>query len=155
MSYRLDKIRYKDSLSTIVEIINVLQTPATLSTSPRIYNSRNYKCLIDYRASPTTNAESTIVEIISVLQTTSSSCTAKKSTIVEIISVLQTFLERVRRGIIYNSRNYKCLIDQICRYIFFSIYNSRNYKCLIDYVLRTRRFEIYNSRNYKCLIDSI
>ena len=35
------------------------------------------------------------------------------------------------------------------------IYNSRNYKCLIDSYLNDVKDTIYNSRNYKCLIDKI
>ena len=33
------------------------------------------------------------------------------------------------------------------------IYNSRNYKCLIDGAGVVGGGKIYNSRNYKCLID--
>ena len=56
---------------------------------------------------------------------------------------------------IYNSRNYKCLIDYCRAFESCLIYNSRNYKCLIDPLKHTYGHLIYNSRNYKCLIDSL
>ena len=40
--------------------------------------------------------------------------------------------EDINDKIIYNSRNYKCLIDFMTKYFFLIIYNSRNYKRLID-----------------------
>ena len=54
---------------------------------------------------------------------------------------------------IYNSRNYKCLIDAASVPSESRIYNSRNYKCLIDDKQDISAALIYNSRNYKCLID--
>ena len=56
-------------LSTIVEIISVLQTKNKSGLVSQIYNSRNYKCLIDFFLSNTYRRESTIVEITNVLQT--------------------------------------------------------------------------------------
>ena len=38
-------------------------------------------------------------------------------------------------------------------HVINTIYNSRNYKCLIDSAFVLSAHEIYNSRNYKCLID--
>ena len=76
-----------------------------------------------------------------------------KSTIVEIINVLQTQVLMVQAYLIYNSRNYKCLIDPLMVALLPKIYNSRNYKCLIDCRLNKSSCLIYNSRNYKCLID--
>ena len=79
------------------------------------------------------------------------------STIVEIINVLQTINKCLSVIPIYNSRNYKCLIDSLrASTPIMDIYNSRNYKCLIDCKSRINapRY-IYNSRNYKCFIDGV
>ena len=54
---------------------------------------------------------------------------------------------------IYNSRNYKGLLDFIRDYRKKYIYNSRNYKGLLDIEDWGRTIYIYNSRNYKGLLD--
>ena len=58
---------------------------------------------------------------------------------------------------IYNSRNYKSLLDQDETEILLPvIYNSRNYKSLLDLQQRfNSSCNIYNSRNYKSLLDPI
>ena len=56
---------------------------------------------------------------------------------------------------IYNSRNYKALIDSMAFANQSPIYNSRNYKALIDRQNIHLTEQIYNSRNYKALIDQI
>ena len=118
----------------------------------QIYNSRNYKCLIDLEHSIVV-LQSTIVEIINVLQTRRYYEQYDESTIVEITNVLQTNKYLNDSYLIYNSRNYKCFIDKNNTKFINTIYNSRNYKCLIDGTNSTFAFSIYNSRNYKCLID--
>ena len=56
---------------------------------------------------------------------------------------------------IYNSRNYKGLLDRGPDAGFPRIYNSRNYKGLLDnYVIHSCPL-IYNSRNYKGLLDAV
>ena len=54
---------------------------------------------------------------------------------------------------IYNSRNYKGLLDSQPYIIIVQIYNSRNYKGLLDLKDMELKQKIYNSRNYKGLLD--
>ena len=57
-------------------------------------------------------------------------------------------------GLIYNSRNYVCLLDLAVTDGVNVIYNSRNYVCLLDEHKGNRDNQIYNSRNYVCLLDT-
>ncbi len=56
--------------------------------------------------------------------------------------------------IIYNSRNYKGLLDNADSIVYRHIYNSRNYKGLLDSINNRSPSLIYNSRNYKGLLDA-
>ena len=55
---------------------------------------------------------------------------------------------------IYNSRNYISLLDDISQPLGTDIYNSRNYISLLDHWYNVSWDRIYNSRNYISLLDN-
>ena len=97
--------------STIVEILCVLQTCLTSKHVGKIYDSRNSLCLIDK-----------MVTWHNIL----------KSTIVEILCVLQTTLRTLQYREIYDSRNSLCLID-IHIQNQLEIYYLRQQKFFVSY----------------------
>ena len=81
----------QQSLSTIVEITNILQTTPVYRQAASIYNSRNYKYFIDQGANAL---------VRSIYNSRNYKC------FIDLYPPLKLLL-------IYNSRNYKCFIDVI------------------------------------------
>ena len=139
-----------------------------------IYESRNYSCLIGLAEIYDGLMKSTKVEIILALQALWVVKAVAESTKVEIILALQACTNTATRPLIYESRNYSCLIGtkshhRQCEYLrkqkLFLPYRLQTYQSSTTHLRKQKLFLpyrpswkdrmfhlIYESRNYSCLI---